>query len=550
MKQVIIAALIAGAMAAPVVKSVVKSPGGTVAPSVRIVDGQAANALAWGSYDDATIQTEGWGRLYINTEVGTNEGWWAAGYLEGSFTATRIFEHYTSWYDYTFANGTKPPTEALWQFLDDQYSWAAAEAEEHAAEGCNYWTQVGRILSYSNGIAAGQAAHAPANMALSRAELLMLQAAGDVYDLVPALDASKQLNWNGMTKAQRFDAWHERISCSAMWKVNDALTDVTVSHATWSSYQNLLRVLKHYDLAGHVDVKSGEKGVGHYKVSFSAKPGMIYSKDDFYTLPLAHQQLVVTETTNGVMDNSVYDAVTFKSLLSWQNVPLANSLARSSVEWVDMFAKHASGTYANQWQVGDMKLFVPGKGVQKGFLSIIEVMPGLSHSADVTDVMVSQGNYWPSYNVPYFEDVYAYAGFETAYAQHGDAYSYANCPRAQIFRRDNYTVQSLDDMQRMIRYNDWQNDALSLNDPANAIASRRDLEPNPSSIRAFGALDAKVSSWQLMTKHDGAMVAQSGPTADQQPPFSWSQFPGMQHPGQPETFDFPFVRFDSSPKKQ
>lgn len=121
------------------------------------------------------------------------------------------------------------------------------------------------------------------------------------------------------------------------------------------------------------------------------KSGVIYSKDDFYALP--RHQLVVLETTNGVMNNDLYTLVTPESLLTWQRLPVVNTLASSGREWTDLMARHNSGTYANQWMVVDMKHFQPGRGIttRKDFLWIIEVAPGIAIANDVTEVMVQQG---------------------------------------------------------------------------------------------------------------------------------------------------------------
>lgn len=58
--------------------------------------------------------------------------------------------------------------------------------------------------------------------------------------------------------------------------------------------------------------------------------------------------------------------------------------------------------------------------------------------------------------------------------------------------RDAPKVKSLDDMKRFIRYNDYKNDAISGNNPGNAISSRLDLlETNP---KAHGSIDGKIAS--------------------------------------------------------
>lgn len=51
----------------------------------------------------------------------------------------------------------------------------------------------------------------------------------------------------------------------------------------------------------------------------------------------------------------------------------------------------------------------------------------------------------------------------------------------------------------LIRYNDWENDPLSLGNPSNAIASRYDLRKTSAS--AFGAIDAKITSKSLAYKN-------------------------------------------------
>lgn len=97
----------------------------------------------------------------------------------------------------------------------------------------------------------------------------------------------------------------ESVSCSVLIKAADDWSDVFASHTTWTSYQNMLRVYKFFDF----------QGPKPYKVSFSSKPGVLYSKDDFYVLP--NQQLIVMETTNGVMDEKLYDKIIPETLLTW-----------------------------------------------------------------------------------------------------------------------------------------------------------------------------------------------------------------------------------------
>ena len=56
-------------------------------------------------------------------------------------------------------------------------------------------------------------------------------------------------------------------------------------------------------------------------------------------------------------------------------------------------------------------------------------------------------------------------------------------------------MNSLDGLKWIMRYNDWQNDPLSLGNAGNAISSRFDLVSG-SGKSAFGGIDTKVTSYK------------------------------------------------------
>lgn len=107
-------------------------------------------------------------------------------------------------------------------------------------------------------------------------------------------------------------------------------------------------------------------------------------------------------------------------------------------------------------------------------------------------------------------------------------------------------------MVRLMRYNDFLHDPLSLCEACspkpnaeNAISARSDLNPANGSYpfqalrqRAHGGIDVKVTSVALAKYM--SMLAASGPTWDQLPPFQWSKSPfhNMLHMGQPDLWMF------------
>ena len=63
--------------------------------------------------------------------------------------------------------------------------------------------------------------------------------------------------------------------------------------------------------------------------------------------------LFVTETTNTIIDETLYDLLTPASLLSWQRALVANRLATTGEEWTWLFSQYNSGMYEKKLQVID-----------------------------------------------------------------------------------------------------------------------------------------------------------------------------------------------------
>ena len=335
--------------------------------------------------------------------------------------------------------------------------------------------------------------------------------------------------------------------------MTDDLSEIYFAHSSWFHYSNMNRVFKHYDLEWRDFSRT---------YSFSSYPGMLSSLDDFYLVN--DTSLVVIQTTNGIYNASVYAETTPQSLPAWARIRAANVLAQTGDEWAEVYSTHNSGTYNNQYQVLDLKRFVPGSALLPGALTIVEQMPGLCDWADATAEL--ERGYFPSYNVPYLARIYERSGYATLDERRGHApgYEYEMAPRAKILRRDHGRAKTLDGMMRLMRSNGYGNpDDEFAEDPWMAVCSRGDLNKGKASLS--GCYDSKVSSAGLFRDGMRAYVV-NGPTNQGQPVFKWSDiivvsdlsnasgspnseaFNGAglrldlsaSHLGQPDVFDFDY----------
>ena len=166
----------------------------------------------------------------------------------------------------------------------------------------------------------------------------------------------------------------------------------------------------------------------------------------------------------------------------------------------------------------------------------------ISEGCDQTSVL--QRGHWPSYNVPFYDSIYAMSGYPAVVAAQGPHASYQLAFRAPIFRQyADGMVRDLASMQRFMRLNKWsatRPDPLFPR-PDAAIAARGDLAPGPVDRRPGGAYDAKIASSALLRDRLG-VAAVAGPTTDEQPVFSWTGEWAAQtaypHYGHPASFNF------------
>ncbi|KAM4815492.1 LOW QUALITY PROTEIN: phospholipase B-like 1 [Thomomys bottae] len=477
------------------------------------------NGDAYGFYNNSMTST-GWGILEVTgygAQTLTNEIlMFVAGFLEGYLTAPHMSDHFTNLYPQLIK---KPAVlDKVKDFLEKQDAWARDNVKK--AKDDPLWRHTGYVLAQMDGLYLGAMKRALVEQMkpLTLFQVQFLNAVGDLLDLIPALLPSK-LGGSG----KRWDAGH----CSALIKVLPGFENVLFAHSSWYTYAAMLRVYKHWDF----NLKDGDTSSSRH--SFSSYPGFLESLDDFYILSSG---LILLQTTNSVYNKTLLQHVVPESLLAWQRVRVANMMASGGQEWAEIFRRHNSGTYNNQYMVLDTNKVRPGVSLDRGALYIVEQVPTLVEFSEQTNIL--RKGYWPSYNIPFHEKVFRLSGYPLLVKKLGLDYSYDLAPRAKIFRRDQGRVTDLASMKYLMRYNNYQEEPYSKGDPCSTICCREDLSsPLPS---PGGCYDTKVSDVFLASKHMAYAV--SGPTVeDGLPAFSWRKFNKTLHLGMPELYNFDFV---------
>lgn len=505
-----------------------------------------ANTVAVANFTNAINQT-GWSYLEVTTypQFPDKVQAFAAGWLEGHVTSEVLYMYWQNTVD-GYCDGKEKLCDKIEEFVNKNTKWVHGKLKEHRHHGSNpYWHQLSLIYDQLEGLEHGyddKARRTKAPMIPHR-DLFWMNIFGDLEDLEPALDPNDEFNKTRILGSG---------SCSALIKILPNNSDLYVAHDTWNSYQSMLRILKKYDFAYHWT--QGHNGrhkiVPGKTLTFSGYPGVIYSGDDF---TISSSGLTITETTIGNSNKELWKFVKpHGRILEGFRSLIANRLAKTGKMWSHIFARRNSGTYNNQWMVVDYKKFKPGKKLpRKGLLWILEQLPGHIHMDDLTSVLTAK-SYWPSYNTPYYKDIFNMSGSPANVKKFGDWFTYDKTPRALIFKRDHRTVKDLDSMIKVMRYNNFQKDPLSKCDcdppfsAENAISARNDLNPANGTYpfgslghRSHGGTDMKLTSSKMAQNLQ--FVAYGGPTYDDLPPFQWSKVDfafNTPHFGHPDLWQF------------
>jgi hypothetical protein len=530
---VVLGALIYVAVASEVRGSIYYTPSSqTYRVQLGVLD--TDRAVAYATFDDR-VESTGWMFLRLTTSSTYSDAVqsYAAGYLEGYLSATRIAQHYLNGLEFTFGANTTSVPQNVRDWFSQQDAFMVAQSQKGSTQDA-YWQLVWSIRQQWHGLVDGYNAAHGSILKLASEDLLIVASFGDLFDILPAIDPSMRPQFDRMAADEFTHYVNTHGHCSAIVSVAPDLSELTAGHTSWFTYSATLRIFKTLELnLRNPLVKSRI-------MQFSSYPATLSSNDDFLQMP--DTQIVVLETTNGIYNTSLYDLVTPNALLAWHRVQIASRTATSGPEWQAAFERHNSGTYNNQYIVVDVAKFVAGAPLPDELVWIVEQIPGLVEGADATTLL--RTGHFPSYNVPFIPSIYEASGYPQMVAKYGYGITWDLAPRALLFRRDAHAVVDADSIGSFLMYNRFQTDPLEKKDPWAAIASRGDLVADASRRGPDGAYDTKITTSQWVA--EGRVRVRSGPTTQDQAPFDWEQLEqqtGKTYPrrGLPVRYDFPWM---------
>lgn len=491
------------------------------------------------AYFEDTYLEYGWYFLEVwtNGVFPDNEQAFWGGYVEGCVNTKIISQHF---------NNTKIPETTgnkTKQFIDENLEWLQKEIHRLKYAKRNWW-QVFLFYEQLNGLYNGyQHCKSKDDKNITFSDFVYMNSIGDTYDLHQKFNET-----NGTVNYQG----------SAIVKLLPGNEDLFVAHATWRSYNYLVRVLKNYIFQYHISSVSSEPVPGS-RITFSGYPGVLYSTDDFY---LISSQLVVTQTwirnNKTKLWNNVKPAGRF---LAGPRIMAANRLAKNNDEWRKHLAYKNSGTFNNQWLVVDYNNYVPSGPLTNGTFSVIEQIPGKVSSVDLSFELIQNGHF-ASHNLPVIKQTLDEIDKVNVTDKNLEYFfSHDTNPIIKMVESRHDLVNSSSSMMDLITYNDYQVDEYSeceCTPPYSAsiaVAGRNDLnsqlETYPADLsdllkyQLSGAIDGKVTGYKLV-KSLKFLAINGPPIGRDLPPFSWnssetknsSDIKNLPHEGQPDKFEF------------
>ncbi|XP_075977615.1 phospholipase B domain containing lamina ancestor [Anticarsia gemmatalis] len=513
------------------------------------------------AYFRMDMENAGWSLLEVETDPSYSDEnqAYAAGIVEGALTWSLIHKHLEN----TIRAKCNSPSvgeqcDKFRDALDESVKTWKTHAEKHA-EDDPFWHQVFLYYTQISGIYTGWKHGVERCMKDYRTDILDLYWLNFVSE---AIDIQRKINVS-IDDDPIYQLPH--LSSALLRVVDDKTEDGTptkklyVSQNAAGTYSSMTRILKKYTLNYHKTFKSSELVQGT-SIEFSGYPGSITSQDEFYIVKGEKHRMAVTGTALRNYNNKLLKKVNiYEQVPVGPRVAAANRLAINVTSWGHILVSSNSGTASKQWLVVDFNkfdhlhtltprtedntpeyhdvvtestvdknvrhivVFRHNNGHSKGLVALIEQVPGLAHSADLSDAFLKQG-YWATYGLPFFKDIAETTHVNQMKELHGDIFSESESPRALLFKHGYKNATSLESILALMRHNNLTegNSTSDKEECSNdvdcifrdssywsVLGVRGDLA---SLVKeAYGVLDTKVVSGTL-NKTTLEFFALSGPT--------------------------------------
>lgn len=469
------------------------------------------------------LNFSGWFQFHVfgNSSYPSKEIARCAGGLEGYTHNSSLYQQIKLVKDMDGSSQSGYSDEVL-NFLQSNLNYIKQSVDSYPDS--IYWNKVGIILEQFQGLVYGY--NLVAEHKLSEIDFWIYQAEGDMDDIFDKFP-------NNVHRMKR-------DHCTGLVRLLDNYSDLYFSHNTWSDFRELFGELKEY----HLNIKEFKAST----ILMSTRIGRLASDDDFY---INDQGLFIFETTIGNYNSDLYDLIVPQNVFTWIRDLLSTWDSSSGQEWTQIFRKHNSGTYNNQYVIVDSKRFQKNHKPSKDLIWVLEQIPGLIISKDSTDFLVNRG-FYPSFNCPSFIEIFNLSGLPqliSSWGDDGNYWDYNTSSRYRILSREAPSLQNFDQFKKLMRYNNYKKDSYSHGDPGQMILSRYDLRDglNPHFRKSlFGGLDTKAlrlsESFSNLYFH-----AINSPEYEYNPPFNFSAspFPNISHDGLPNFWKFNWTIFQS-----
>lgn len=519
----------------------------------------------WGQSNDLAVIPKGVARAYFRMDIDTT-GWsileietdgsyhdeiqaYAAGIVEGALTWYLIHTHLENTIRYQCDN---TPIEKQCNKLRDALTRSLEIWKNRASELSDidpFWHHVSLHYTQINGILTGwrhgiERSMEPYDSDIS--DLLWLNSVAEVTELQHKLNISLE------------DEMLQSIPdiSSAFLRIVNGTGDegpkLFMAQNAAGRYSSMTRILKRYKLNYHKTSKEDSESVPGTSIDFSSYPGSITSQDEFYLVKGHKHRMAVAGTALRNYNNKLWQEVNItEQVPAGPRITAANHLATNVSSWGHIIAKNNSGSASKQWLIVDLNrfdtlsehhekqrhghsevvteisndvkhtIYRSNNSHGKGLVELVEQVPGLTHSADISDAFFEKG-YWATYGLPFFKNVAEKTHINKMEALHGKIFSETESPRAVIFQKGYINATTAEEIIKLMRQNNLTENHRSENDTVD-VGDINEFEASGYSTvmgvrgdivdhhkKPYGIIDTKIicATWN---KTPVEFIAVSGP---------------------------------------